>query len=361
MMQEKYGTPFLRVSYFGVEDMAESLYDVARFFAEQDPEIMARTQDLVREELAVLLPKLQEYRKALTGKRAAIYVGGSFKAFSLVKAFRLLGMQVVMVGSQTGTPEDYQELYEITDEGTIIVDDTNPLELSRVPARRRTWTSWWAASRSGPSPTSSASGSATTTTSARRPWRASWACSTSPTRCYRTVTSPVWQLRAAAPGEGDARRLSSRRGLQAPSPWLRPRSPRVTASRGPPYVSTTNACKLCKPLGACLVFRGIEGAIPFLHGSQGCATYMRRYIISHFREPMDIASSALGEKHAVYGGGPNLKQGLRERHQHVPAPADRGGHHLSHRDDRRRRAGDLAGVRRESGGRETGRRLCRTW
>ncbi|MGO8945542.1 MAG: nitrogenase component 1 [Syntrophobacteraceae bacterium] len=79
----------------------------------------------------------------------------------------------------------------------------------------------------------------------------------------------------------------------------------------PPYVSTTNACKLCKPLGACLAFRGIEGSVPLLHGSQGCATYMRRYIISHFREPMDIASSSLGEKHAVYGGGPNLKQALQ--------------------------------------------------
>ena len=78
-----------------------------------------------------------------------------------------------------------------------------------------------------------------------------------------------------------------------------------------PYVSTTNACKLCKPLGACLAFRGIEGAVPYLHGSQGCATYMRRYIISHFREPMDIASSSLGEKHAVYGGGPNLRLGIR--------------------------------------------------
>ncbi len=78
-----------------------------------------------------------------------------------------------------------------------------------------------------------------------------------------------------------------------------------------PYTSTTNACKLCRPLGAALAFRGIEGAVPFLHGSQGCATYMRRYVISHFREPMDIASSSLGEKHAIYGGGPNLKQGLR--------------------------------------------------
>jgi nitrogenase molybdenum-cofactor synthesis protein NifE len=128
MMQEKYGTPHLRVSYFGVEDMAESLYDVARFF--KDPEMMARTKELVREELSVLYPQLREYQAALAGKKAAIYVGGAFKAFSLVKAFRLLGMQVVLVGSQTGTQADYQELHDITDDGTIIVDDSNPLELS---------------------------------------------------------------------------------------------------------------------------------------------------------------------------------------------------------------------------------------
>ncbi len=130
MMQEEYETPFMRVSYFGVEDMAESLYSVARFFADKDPEIINRTRTLVKEELEELYPQLAKFRASLTGKKAAIYVGGAFKAFSLVKAFRLLGMQVVLVGSQTGTEEDYRELYEVTDEGTIIVDDSNPLELS---------------------------------------------------------------------------------------------------------------------------------------------------------------------------------------------------------------------------------------
>ncbi len=128
MMQEKYGTPVIRVSYFGIEDMAESLYAVAKHFG--DPEMLAKAREIVKEELETLVPELKKYRAALTGKKAAIYVGGAFKAFSLVKAFRHLGMQVVMVGSQTGTREDYQELQEITDEGTIIVDDSNPLELS---------------------------------------------------------------------------------------------------------------------------------------------------------------------------------------------------------------------------------------
>ena len=136
MMEEQYGVPSMRVSYFGIEDMSEALYDIARFFKKQypdDPEtdaILERTKALVQEEVRGLVPKLEKYRKALAGKKAAIYVGGSFKAFSLVKAFRLIDMQVVMVGSQTGTKEDYEELEAITDPGTVIVDDSNPLELT---------------------------------------------------------------------------------------------------------------------------------------------------------------------------------------------------------------------------------------
>ncbi len=73
---------------------------------------------------------------------------------------------------------------------------------------------------------------------------------------------------------------------------------------------TQNACKLCAPLGAALVFKGIEGALPLLHGSQGCSTYIRRYLISHFKEPVDIASSNFSEEAAVFGGASNLKTAL---------------------------------------------------
>ncbi|HEY9140214.1 MAG TPA: nitrogenase component 1, partial [Bryobacteraceae bacterium] len=74
--------------------------------------------------------------------------------------------------------------------------------------------------------------------------------------------------------------------------------------------ATRNACNLCAPLGACLALRGVAGAVPFLHGSQGCATYIRRYLISHFREPVDIAVSGFSEATTVFGGGDNLRSGL---------------------------------------------------
>lgn len=78
----------------------------------------------------------------------------------------------------------------------------------------------------------------------------------------------------------------------------------------PSFVSTRNACKLCAPLGASLVFRGIERCVPLIHGSQGCATYIRRYVISHFKEPIDIASSNFSETTAIFGGADNLKVAL---------------------------------------------------
>src|SRR5512145_2489728 len=71
-----------------------------------------------------------------------------------------------------------------------------------------------------------------------------------------------------------------------------------------------NACKLCAPLGASLVFKGIRGCLPMIHGSQGCATYIRRYLISHFKEPVDIASSNFSEESTIFGGGRIFSEGI---------------------------------------------------
>lgn len=72
------------------------------------------------------------------------------------------------------------------------------------------------------------------------------------------------------------------------------------------FVATRNACKLCTPLGASVVFKGVEGCVPLIHGSQGCSTYIRRYLISHYKEPVDIASTNFTEESAIFGGQTNL-------------------------------------------------------
>ena len=71
-------------------------------------------------------------------------------------------------------------------------------------------------------------------------------------------------------------------------------------------ISTRNSCKLCAPLGASVVFKGIKSCLPVIHGAQGCATYIRRYLISHYKEPVDIASTNFSEATTIFGGNKNL-------------------------------------------------------
>jgi nitrogenase molybdenum-iron protein alpha/beta subunit/MoaA/NifB/PqqE/SkfB family radical SAM enzyme len=71
-----------------------------------------------------------------------------------------------------------------------------------------------------------------------------------------------------------------------------------------------NPCKMCMPMGSSMAAYGIEGCMTILHGSQGCATYIRRHMATHYNEPVDIASSALTEQGTVYGGEGNLSKGI---------------------------------------------------
>ncbi len=129
LMQETHGIPFKRVSFFGMEDTAKAIYEAAGFFC--DEVVMERAKNLVRAEIGEVLPQLKAYRRKLAGKKAALYVGGAFKALSLVTALRALGMRTVLAGTQTGNADDYAALRDICDPGTIIVDDSNPLELAK--------------------------------------------------------------------------------------------------------------------------------------------------------------------------------------------------------------------------------------
>ncbi|QWV95359.1 nitrogenase molybdenum-iron protein subunit beta [Geomonas oryzisoli] len=71
-----------------------------------------------------------------------------------------------------------------------------------------------------------------------------------------------------------------------------------------------NPAHACQPLGAELAAHGFEGSLPFVHGSQGCASYYRSTLNRHFREPAPAVSDAMTEDGAVFGGQNNLHEGL---------------------------------------------------
>ena len=129
-MEEKYGIPYRRISFFGLQDMSNALRTVAEFFA--SPELKRKAEEIIRRETARVMPQIEAYRAKVAGRKAAIYMGGAAKAVSLVRAFQELGMEVVIIGTQTGDRDDYQKIACIVKNGTVIIDDANPLELKEL-------------------------------------------------------------------------------------------------------------------------------------------------------------------------------------------------------------------------------------
>jgi nitrogenase molybdenum-cofactor synthesis protein NifE len=126
-MEEELGIPYERVSFFGVEDTEASLMKIARLLG--DGEMVRRAAAFTRKRAREIAPVTEAYRPHLEGKKAAIYVGGGFKAISLIRQFNAMGIETVVVGTQTGRPEDYEVIGELVGENCVILDDANPTEL----------------------------------------------------------------------------------------------------------------------------------------------------------------------------------------------------------------------------------------
>lgn len=128
-MEEEFDIPFIKVSFFGVEDTSDSLVRIAKALGNIEAEAIARS--FCEEEAAKVEAFIEPYRTVLKGKKAAIYVGGGFKAISLMRQFEFLGMETVVVGTQTGKKDDYEVIASLAKEDTVILDDANPAELER--------------------------------------------------------------------------------------------------------------------------------------------------------------------------------------------------------------------------------------
>ncbi len=72
-----------------------------------------------------------------------------------------------------------------------------------------------------------------------------------------------------------------------------------------------NPCKTCQPVGAMYAALGVHNCMPHSHGSQGCASYHRTFLSRHFKEPAMSSTSSFTEGASVFGGGSNLKTGVK--------------------------------------------------
>ncbi len=123
------GIPYIKVSFFGVEDTTSSLIRIAE--ALQDNRARKKAIEFTTRETSKIEGFLNKYRTNLQGKKAAIYVGGGFKAISLIRQFHAIGMETVVVGTQTGKKDEYEIIESLVADHTVILDDANPAELEK--------------------------------------------------------------------------------------------------------------------------------------------------------------------------------------------------------------------------------------
>lgn len=134
-MKEEYGIPFIKVSFFGMEDLSTALRKTVEFFGSDA--MMQQAETIIQKETERIMPHISQIKKRVAGKRAAIYMGGAAKALTLIKGFRELDMDVVIIGTQTGKKDDYQQISYSVKDGTVLVDDANPLELAELLVKQK--------------------------------------------------------------------------------------------------------------------------------------------------------------------------------------------------------------------------------
>jgi nitrogenase molybdenum-cofactor synthesis protein NifE len=134
-MQREYGIPYLTISFFGIEDLSFALRKTAEYFDSE--EIKKKAEEIIETETNRIMPEISRVRERVEGKKAAIYMGGPAKALTLIKGFSELGMEVVIIGTQTGQKEDYEQISYSVRDGTVIVDDANPLELAELLVKQK--------------------------------------------------------------------------------------------------------------------------------------------------------------------------------------------------------------------------------
>lgn len=105
MMEEKYGIPWLKINFIGVEATRRSLRDMA--LVTGDEAIMKRTEEVIAREEARIMPVIEHYRKICEGKTAFAFVGGS-RSHHYQHLLKDLGMEVVVAGYEFAHRDDYE-------------------------------------------------------------------------------------------------------------------------------------------------------------------------------------------------------------------------------------------------------------
>lgn len=294
-MEQKYGIPYVEVSFFGKTEMSKALRLIASnlcfgtrvaagFSLREKVEAIIDTQE------SILSEKLKSYSH-LKGKKAVLYTGG-VKSWSFISALLDLGIEVTAVGTKKSTFEDEEKMKEILGENAPLIEDVTPKNLARL-MRGNNADILVAGGRN--QYLGIKEGFPFVDVNQER--HNAYAGYEGLVNLAEQISNSIEFYRKSSNPSSPTFSKAGRRGI----------TPEKLAAQNLKSGDVAiNPLKHSQTIGAAIAFQGIHKALPVIHGAQGCNFLAKVLLTKHFREPMALAGTKLFTEDVVMGSEENM-------------------------------------------------------
>ena len=290
-MERKYGIPYIEVSFFGSTEIAKALRAIAESLQNKvgrdEPGLTTLVDELIRSEEKRLTQQLEPYGH-LRGKKAVLYTGG-VKSWSFISALRDLGIEIVAVGTKKSTFEDEEKMRVILGPDAPLVEDVAPKNLLKL-LKDRGADMLIAGGRNQYLAIKEGYPFVDVNQERHTPYAGYFGLVnlaeqiSNSMKFYRREPG----VRSQESGEEKLQATKSKLGKDV----------------------LINPLKHSPAIGAAMALQGIDGALPLIHGAQGCTFLGKVLLTKHFREPIALVSSKLFVEDVVMGSEEKLTKAL---------------------------------------------------
>lgn len=291
-MEQKYGVPYVEVSFFGKSEMSKALRAISSKLSALSPQLSKKIEEVIGVEEKALDEKLTAYSH-LRGKRAVLYTGG-VKSWSFISALLDLGIEIVGVGTKKSTFEDEEKMKQILGGDAPLVEDVTPKNLLRLLKDRNAdilvaggRNQYLAVKEGYPF------------VDVNQERHTAYAGYAGLVNLAEAITNSI-SFYERGKGQGA--------GVTGPA--------NICHETPTTNHVVINPLKHSQSIGAAIAIQGIDRAIPVIHGAQGCTFLGKVLLTKHFREPIALAGTKLFAEDVVMGSEEKLSDvisGLSEK------------------------------------------------
>ncbi len=301
-MERKYGIPYLEVSFFGKTEMAKALRGVARLL---DPMggngLKGRVEAVIEKEERKLASALERYSH-LKGKKAVLYTGG-VKSWSMIQALMDLGIEAAAVGTKKSTFEDEEKMRAILGPNAPLYEDTTPKNLKRL-MKDSGADVLVAGGRNQYLAVKEGFPFVDVNQERHVPYAGYGGLVNLAEDISKSILFYGRQQKESCGGMSTAPMKNGGCDVK-PGADVAPANNRTALPEKRPDVSI-NPLRHSQSLGAAMALQGVDGALPLIHGAQGCSFLQKVLLTKHFREPIALQSTKLTTSEVVMGSEEKL-------------------------------------------------------